>query len=258
YDEVGQHEKEKEPALKAAAGDVEALADQPVIAYVMMRVIYFEHVGKEDAALELLKEASAREETKELVTQYALALYRKNQVKKALDVLDQSRQPENLMGQVLRIMLMAEAPEIDRDKAYDSYLQLAARRERETGSKFTFPGATAALLFLGMRQKAAEFVRASARVPGNFLFEDPLAKYLEGGSEEEYLKTGWGGRFTCLNHYFAGLLHLSEGDSKGAQEHFKKSVDTHFYSHIVYPYARIFLERLKRDEKWPSWIDAKK
>src|SRR5262249_24567635 len=82
YDEVGQHEKDKGPALKEAEGDAEAeaLAGQPVIAYVMVRVFYFEHVGKEDAALELLKKASAREETKEFVTQYALALYRKNQV----------------------------------------------------------------------------------------------------------------------------------------------------------------------------------
>jgi hypothetical protein len=35
-------------------------------------------------------------------------------------------------------------------------------------------------------------------------------------------------------------------------------VDTRFYSHITYPYARIFLERLERDKKWPAWIDAKK
>src|SRR5262249_43439806 len=75
YEEAGQHENEKDTALKEAEGDAEALAGQPVIAYVMVRVFYFEHVGKEDAALELLKEASAREETKELVTQYALALY---------------------------------------------------------------------------------------------------------------------------------------------------------------------------------------
>ena len=74
-----------------------------------------------------------------------------------------SRLPENMTGQVLRIMLMAEEPNISRDKPYDSYLQLAARRERETGSKFTFPGATAALLFLGKRQQAAELVRSSAR-----------------------------------------------------------------------------------------------
>jgi serine/threonine protein kinase len=258
YEEAGQHEKEDEAALKEAEDDAKALADQPVIAYVMARVVYFEHVGKKDAALELLKEASAREETKELVTQYALALYRKNQVKDALRVLDESRQPENLMGQVLRIMLMAEEPNIGRAEAYDSYLKLAARRERETGSKFTFPGATAALLFLGMRQKAAEFVRDGDRSAGLGTDQDPLAKYLEGGSEEEYMKSGWGGRFACLNHYLAGLVHLSEGDRKGAQEHFQKSVDTHFYGHITYPYARVFLERLEAKPGWPGWIDAKK
>jgi tetratricopeptide (TPR) repeat protein len=262
YEEAGQHEKEKDDALKEAEGDAKALADQPVIAYVMARLGYFEYVGQEDAALELLKEASAREETKELVTQYALALYRKNQVKEALGVLDQSRQPENLVGQVLRIMLMAEEPNIGPAEAYDSFLKLAARRERETGSKFTFPGATAALLFLGMRQKAAEFVRDGDRSAGLGLDQDPLAKYLEGGSEEEYMKSGWGSRFACLNHYLAGLVHLSEGDRMGAQEHFQKSVDSHFYGHITYPYARIFLERLERaeqrDEKWPPWIERKK
>jgi tetratricopeptide (TPR) repeat protein len=258
YDEVGHHEKEKEAALKEAEGDAKALADQPVIAYVMARVGYFEYIGQEDAALELLKEASAREQTKELVTQYALALYRKNQVKKALSVLEESRQPENLMSQVLRIMVMAEEPNIGRAKAYDSYLELAARRERETGSKFTFPGATAALLFLGMRQKAAAFVRDGDRAFGLRLDQNPLTKYLEGGSEEEYIKSGWVGRFACLNHYLAGLVHLSEGDRKGAQDHFQKSVDTHFYGHITYPYARIFLERLKRDPEWPKWIPVKK
>ena len=77
-----------------------------------------------------------------------------------------SRLPENMTGQVLRIMLMAEEPNIGPAKAYDSHLELVARRERETGSKFTFPGATAALLFLGKRQKAAEFVRDADPNPG--------------------------------------------------------------------------------------------
>jgi hypothetical protein len=52
-------------------------------------------------------------------------------------------------------------------------------------------------------------------------------------------------------------VRLSEGDRKGAHDHFKKVVDTRFYSHITYPYARIFLERLKRHEKWPPWIPVK-
>jgi hypothetical protein len=223
----------------------------------MARVYYFEHVHKEDAALELLKEASAREETKVLVTQYALALYRKDQVKEALRVLDESRQPENMTGQVLGIMLMAEEPEIGPAKAYDSYLELAARRERETGSKFAFPNAAAALLFLGKRQKAAEFVRDGAGPAGLVMDQNPLAKYLEGGSEEEYMKTALAGRLACLNHYLAGLVHLSEGDRKGAHDHFKKVVDTRFYSHITYPYARVFLERLESKPEWPGWIDAK-
>jgi tetratricopeptide (TPR) repeat protein len=261
YDEAGQHEKEKEAALKEAEGDAEALNKKPVKGYVMSRVFYFEQVGKEDAALELLKEASAREETKELVTLYALALYRKDQVKEALRVLDESRQPENMTGQLLRIILMAEEPEIGRAKAYDSYLELAARRELGTGSTFTLPNATAVLLFLGKRQKAAEFVRDADRTAGGVMGENPLANYLEGGSEEEFLKTARAGRLgICLNHYVVGLVRLSEGDRKGAREHLKKVVDTRFYAHTAYPYARVFLERLQDPVKypnWPQWIDAK-
>jgi hypothetical protein len=33
-----------------------------------------------------------------------------------------------------------------------------------------------------------------------------------------------------------------------------KVVDTRFYSHITYPYARIFLERLEQKPEWPRWI----
>jgi serine/threonine protein kinase len=258
YDEAGQHEKETAAALKEAEGDAEALNNKPVIAYVMARVLYFQQVGKEDAALELLQAASAREETKELVTQYALALYRKDQVKEALRVLDESRQPENMTGQVLRTILMAEAPEIGSAKAYDSYLVLAARHESETGSKFAFPSAAAALLFLGMRQKAAELVRDADRTPEWFMDENPLTKYLEGGSEEEYLKTARGGRLgICFNHFVACLVRFSEGDRKGAHDHFKKVVDTRFYAHIAYPYARVFLERLDSKPGWPQWIASK-
>jgi hypothetical protein len=88
--------------------------------------------------------------------------------------------------------------------------------------------------------------------------EDPLAKYLEDPtSEEEYLKTARPGHWICINHYLIGLVRLSEGDREGARKHFKTAVDTRFYSHITYPYARAFLERLERDEKWPQWIEHK-
>jgi hypothetical protein len=51
---------------------------------------------------------------------------------------------------------------------------------------------------------------------------------------------------------------LSDGDRAGARAHFQKAVDTRFYAHNLYPYARAYLARLKRDPKWPKWIAVKK
>jgi hypothetical protein len=61
-----------------------------------------------------------------------------------------------------------------------------------------------------------------------------------------------------MAHYAVGLVKLSEGDRAGAREHFQKTVDSEFYSHPTFTYARAYLERLKRDEKWPKWIPVKK
>ena len=55
-----------------------------------------------------------------------------------------------------------------------------------------------------------------------------------------------------------GLVRLSDGDRVGAKEHFQKVLDTKFYANVGYPYARAYLARLNRDEKWPKWIPDKK
>jgi serine/threonine protein kinase len=260
---------QKQDALKEAKSDAQALENIYVLDYVMARVYYFEHVGDQETAVAVLKQAAAREETKELVTQYALALYRQDRVEEALDALNRGLQPENVMGQALRIILMAEHREFAPEKAYSEYVRVADRRERETGSRFLGPNAFMPLLLLRKRAEAAKVTRDTDRIFGLSEGESPLARYLAKSiTEEEYLeehlKSGRGGRlWACFGHYVIGLVRLSEGDRAGAQEHFQKSVDTNFYANIVYPYARVFLERLKRneklkrDEQWPRWIPVK-
>jgi serine/threonine protein kinase len=251
YRETDSPEQEK-AALEETGGDARALENLPVINYVMARVYYFERVGDQDAALAALKQAAARAETKDLVTQYALALYRQNRIEDALKALNRGLQPENLMGQDLRIMLMAEHPQYGRDQAYLAY------QERAPESRQTSPNVVAVLLLLGKRAEAAELAGPAGNPTGRRVSENDLAKYLKGGSEEEFLKAARLGRLSeCFNHYLIGLVHLSDGDRAGARQHFQKSVDTKFYAHILYPYARVFLERLKRDEKWPPWIPVK-
>jgi len=150
YGDTKQFEKQK-AALAEAKQDAQALENQPIADYVMARVRYFEAAGDEDKALELLKQASQREETKMLVTSYAKALYRKNRVKEALEVLDESRQPENRAAQFLRIFLLAEVH--GKDRAYQALQELASRDPRILQLR---PPTPQPLLFLGKREEAAK------------------------------------------------------------------------------------------------------
>src|SRR5262245_53441912 len=108
FDEDAGQFKKQEATLAAAKDDALALGKQPINGHVMVAYHYLEALGEEDGAFKLLKEASEREETKELVTSYAQALYRRNQVEEALKVLDDNPQPGNRMSQLLRIFLLAE------------------------------------------------------------------------------------------------------------------------------------------------------
>ena len=105
-------------------------------------------------------------------------------------------------------------------------------------------------MLLGKKKEAAESIPA----------EWPLKKYLtESKYEAEFLQSMGKDRLSLIfTHFNVGLVRLSDGDRMGAKEHFQKVLDTKFRSHIVYPYARAYLARLTRDEKWPTWIPAKK
>jgi tetratricopeptide (TPR) repeat protein len=256
YGDTKQFEKQK-AALAEAEQDAKALEDQPIAVYVMARVRYFEAAGNEDEALELLKQASQREETKMLVTSYAQALYRHNRVKEALEVLDESRQPENRGAQFLRIFLLAEVH--GQDRAYQALQELASR---DPGILRLRPLTPQPLLFLGRRAEAAKLRLVDHRgwAPQNARY--PLPEYIaETIGEEEMLKS-WEGlpplMGVCMGHFWVGLVRLSEGDREGARESFEKCVATRWVGLPIYAYAQIFLARMKHDPKWPQWIGAKK
>jgi hypothetical protein len=87
----------------------------------------------------------------------------------------------------------------------------------------------------------------------------PMTKYLAGSlTEAELLESRGKSRLLlCGAHHVIGLVRLSDGDRAGAREHFQKALDTKFYAHTLYPYARAYLARLKRDPEWPKWIPVK-
>ena len=235
--------------LEEARPDARELEGITTLTYVMARVYYYDHIGDTEKALAELEQASRRPETSDVVTWYALALYEQGKDAEALDVLDKRLKLDNPAGQMFRIALLAEKPEIGRDQAYKSYQDLVDSRKRPP---YQLP---LVLMFLGKGKEAAEEMAAvsashpateylTASLPkANLLAE---AKFLESAGKDR-LKL-------CANHYVIGLVRLSAGDRAGAREHFQKTLDTRFYPHNFYPYARAFLARMKRDPEWPRWI----
>jgi hypothetical protein len=222
----------------------------------MARARYFEAVGNEHEALDLLKQASQREETKMLVTSYAQALYRKNRVKEALEVVDESRQPENRAAQFLRIFLLAEVR--GQDRAYQALQELVSR---DPGILRLSPATPQPLLFLGKRAEAAK-LRLIDHRGWALNARIPLPEYIAETISERKMLKSWEGlpplMGVCMGHFWAGLVRLSEGDRTGACESFEKCVATRWVGLPIYSYAQIFLARIKHDPKWPQWIEAKK
>jgi tetratricopeptide (TPR) repeat protein len=259
YGEAGLPDKRK-AALEEAKADVEVLEDIPVSEYVRTRVNYLQLKGNDDAALELLKEYATREETKDLVWLLAMTLYGKGQVEQALEALHLSRKPENAAVQVLRVFLMAEHPGYGPDKAYEEYQNLT-RQAREKGRPLLHRDAAMFLLFLGKRPEAVEALREGSDQSNlGGIKTSTLAEYVRGSiSEEKFLRDGTAGSLAwCIQHYLIGLVRLSEGDRKGAGEHFQESLGTMWHGYNLYQYSRVFRERLEHDPKWPQWIKAKK
>jgi serine/threonine protein kinase len=252
YDETRQSEKRK-AALELAGRDAEELKGILNYSYVMSRVFYFEHIQNADAALAELKWASSQPETSDLVAQYALALYERGRDVEALGVLDGRLKPDNSAGQMLRIILWAEQPEVGRDEAFVRYQKLVAGRNQPkwNGPMWT-PFEFDALMLLGKKKEALGQAASISLLPPN--------KYLSGDmTEAEYLKSMEKYRLTsCFAHEMVGLVRLSNGDRAGAGEHFQKALDTKFYANVLYPYARAYLARLKRDAEWPKWIPVTK
>src|SRR5262249_12689214 len=127
---------------------------------------------------------------------------------------------------------------------------LMEKRKREKKSS---PFDSLPLLLFGKKKEVADQFKS-------VLPAHPLTEYLAGKlSDEEFLKpAGKNPLWLCGSHFVVGSARLADGDRKGAHKHFEKAVATRFYGHMFYPYARAFLARMDRDEKWPEWLPVKK
>jgi hypothetical protein len=129
---------------------------------------------------------------------------------------------------------------------------MIAPRKGEANGLTWSPYQLALVWLLGKSKEAADQNESMSAV-------QPLTKYLAGSlTEAELLESRGKNRLLlCGAHYVIGLVRLSEGDRAGAREHFQKALDTKVYAHNLYPYARAYLARLKRDPEWPRWIPVK-
>jgi hypothetical protein len=87
----------------------------------------------------------------------------------------------------------------------------------------------------------------------------PLLDYDCGdSSSEELLGSTGSSRWQLAEAHFAiGVDLLSDGDRRGAAEHFQRCVDTYVFEYWDYKWGLAFLERLQRDPSWPPWIPMK-
>jgi tetratricopeptide (TPR) repeat protein len=254
YDEARQPEK-RDAALKEAGQDAEELKGILNYSYIMARVNYFELMKDKDAALAELKWASSQPETSDLVTNYALALYERGRDAEALSALDErlKLKPDNTQGQMLRIILLAEESEIGWDKACARFGELTDSLKRGVNGPTWGPFEISAFVLLGKKKVLKEsWVNAAAI--------KPFDKYVTGTlpEAEMFQSAGKNRMLLCFCHYQVALDRLSNGDRAGAREHFQKALDTKFYAAVIYPHARAYLARLKRDPEWPKWIPVKK
>jgi tetratricopeptide (TPR) repeat protein len=227
YDETNQPEKRK-AALEEAGRDAQDLKGITNCSYVMARVNYFEQIGNNEAALQELEEASRLPETSDLVARYALVLYEQGRDAEALGVLDEGLKvkPDNGSGQMLRIMLWAEDPEVGPKEAYERYQALMEERKREKKSS---PFDSMPLMLFGKKKEIADQLKS---VFPAF----PMTKYLAGDlSEEEFLKPALKNPlWLCGSHYLVGSARLADGDRTVAQEHLEKAVATRLGRRIDY------------------------
>jgi hypothetical protein len=87
----------------------------------------------------------------------------------------------------------------------------------------------------------------------------PLLDYDCGEiSAEQLLESAGTSRWQLIEAHFAiGVDLLSDGDRRGAAEHFQRCTDTYVLEYMEYKWSRAFLERLQRDPTWPPWIPVK-
>jgi hypothetical protein len=263
YKQTGQERGKCEEALKGAWADVAELArssDLPTTA--LKRGLLLQYEGKDEAAIDVL--ATAVDKDREAAFYYALSLFRRGNrkdIEQATEVFKRSPS-EGGERDWLFVVFLAELEGSSQalkylDKCHESVAM------DDHGRLFSyFP----LLFLLGESDRAtreAGNIKAFtnldsgsdpgwARLPEYMRNPDPTteAKLLKASSQSQVL--------LCHVHWDIGCVLLGKGDRNGARKHFEACVATHQFQKALIPHAcRVYVERMKKDSNWPSWIPVK-
>jgi serine/threonine protein kinase len=114
--------------------------------------------------------------------------------------------------------------------------------------------------FLGRRDRAIEAARDRLREAqpaiNNTRLGETFDGYISGelqASDLLAVARKHGQRMRA--HYFIGLERLSVGDRAGAVRHFEVIEAAQHYTTSSHQWIYLFLDRMREDPSWPSWID---
>jgi hypothetical protein len=186
-------------------------------------------------------------------------LYRRRAYPQALQAAERAVARGSGLGRVERGFILPELPGGRRRAAAAVREALA---QRDLG--YWRSCAPMILLLLGRELDAVQAGRRIAGEPGQVPpwyggWYQHYAAYCCGRiSADELLQAAGTCRpKLCEAHFQIGLRRLAAGDRNGARRHFQKSSDTDVYIYWDHKWARAFLQRLKDDRDWPSWIPVK-
>jgi tetratricopeptide (TPR) repeat protein len=244
--------------LRDMAADVRELgrfADYPWVGEHLAQ--YFELTGDAAAASAALRRSAAGYKNNPAVFDYAADLYRRGDVRRALEVLGRRKdRQDDSEGDRLRACLLAER------EGKGAALAAIAKWLADYDDAGNIGDAAIVYLFLGQKPKAQEIARriefpvwSISDRRKEFNRRSKAFSCGENPSAEDLLDAAEGSRSCrCSAHFLIGMTRLADGKRILARQHLREAVKTRDYFNNDYTLAQVFLARLEHDDAWPSWI----
>jgi tetratricopeptide (TPR) repeat protein len=249
----------REDVLAKARIDSAELARFPDLPKaVLVRGWFLELDGRDDEMLSLWENSVKQPDVNsEIAYRYAMALYRRGEVEKALEFANTHFRPIGVHRST-RACLLAEFSD-RKDEAVAVYREHISKLPVWHGAcEWSF-----FLMFLGRKAESISAMREARpqldRAPpvyaaiGDYLIDpDPESarKLLRAVDRSKPDQTE--------AHFIIGLTRLADGDRQGAREQFEAVVATRCFYTGSYDLCRVFLARMQQVPHWPAWIPVKK